>query len=141
MLSKNLAQQLVGFSTAAEAAWFDQEIGPDHAAVERPSLWQHRRLLVVFAAAFFTMGAVLGVARATVSHAPPAAIAAPAAIPTPAPGATAPAPLAAKAKAKPGKASRAKTAQVSRGKAAKAKPASKATRGKKATVRRHRRAR
>jgi hypothetical protein len=55
----------VGFSTAAEAAWFDQEVTSEQAGfLERPS--SQRRMLIVFAAAFLVIGSVLGVARAAV---------------------------------------------------------------------------
>lgn len=82
MSPKKLAS--VGFSTAAEAAWFEQEVNPETVGVvERPT--SQRRMLIVFAAAFLVIGGVLGVARATTqgSHGPQpaAAIAAPAPAP------------------------------------------------------------
>ncbi len=56
----------MGFTTAAEAAWFDQEVTAEQVGfLERPT--SQRRLLVVFAAAFLIIGGVLGVARATVN--------------------------------------------------------------------------
>jgi hypothetical protein len=137
MLSKNLASKLVGFSTAAEAAWFDQEIGPEHASVEGRSVWQNKRLLVVFAAVFFAIGGVLGVARATVSHQgppqnaagakPALAMAAPAPAPKPAarPRAAAKPAVAAKS-AKAAKAAKSSVARPSSSKA-KAGKASKVT--------------
>jgi hypothetical protein len=63
-MSPNFAPS-VGFSTAAEAAWFEQEISSEAAADEYTS--STRRVLLVFAAAFLMMAGVLGVARATVS--------------------------------------------------------------------------
>ena len=54
----------VGFSTAAEAAWFDQEVTPEPGFLDRPT--SQRRMLIVFAAAFLVIGSVLGVARAAV---------------------------------------------------------------------------
>ena len=56
----------MGFSTAAEAAWFEQEVNPEQLGfLERPT--NQRRVLIVFAAAFLVIGSVLGVARATTS--------------------------------------------------------------------------
>jgi hypothetical protein len=104
----------VGFSTAAEAAWFEQEVHPDAGFLERPT--SQRRMLIVFAAAFLVIGSVLGVARAT-ARGPQGPQPAAAAI-------VAPAPLAAKA-SKPAVA--AKSAKPA---AAKAKSATKVARAK-----------
>lgn len=65
----------VGFSTAAEAAWFDQEVTPEPGFLERPS--NQRRMLIVFAASFLVIGSVLGVARATTQGHTKSAVAAP----------------------------------------------------------------
>jgi hypothetical protein len=72
----------VGFSTAAEAAWFEQEVNPEQLGfLERPT--SQRRMLIVFAAAFLVIGSVLGVARATTQTSHGAQVAAAMAAPAP----------------------------------------------------------
>ena len=72
----------VGFSTAAEAAWFEQEVNPEQLGfLERPT--SQRRMLIVFAAAFLVIGSVLGVARATTQAPHGAQVAAAMAAPAP----------------------------------------------------------
>ncbi len=73
----------MGFSTAAERAWFDQEVTPEPSFLEQPT--SQRRMLIVFAAAFLVIGSVLGVARATTQGSHGANVAAPALAPVPAP--------------------------------------------------------
>jgi hypothetical protein len=94
-MSPTLAAPL-GLSTAAETAWFDQEVTAEPTTFDRPN--GSRRLLAVFAATFLVIGSVIGVARATVS--PPRATPSTAPASLVAPAAAAPVKLAATSKPK-----------------------------------------
>ena len=122
-----------GFTTAAEAAWFDQEVSPEQVGfLERPS--SQRRLLIAFVATFAIIGGVLGVARATAN--PPAAAAAALAAPAPAPAS---APVAKKSAA-PAVASKSSRSVVSKSSKSSVHRGSKAKKTSSKSVRRTRRA-
>ena len=65
-MSRKLASPM-GFSTAAETAWFNQELLPEHASAHDAVPTGQRRVLTAFAATLFLLGSVLGVARANMN--------------------------------------------------------------------------
>ena len=65
-MSRKLASPM-GFSTAAETAWFNQELLPEHASAHDAVPTGQRRVLTAFAATLFVLGSVLGVARANMN--------------------------------------------------------------------------